>query len=167
MHKSSKLIQSGIGLFMTGSNGVGKTYVLSMMLKDFVCTGYPSFFITADDLFAMKTDGWSDPVEKARFNKKVKNSRLLVVDDIGKEFGNRLTKQVFESLIRYRVQNSLTTFVSSNKTLDELGDEYGRSFRSLLDESFILENVEADDVRPTALTERVKEAELGWSRPIM
>lgn len=165
--KADQYIAASIGLLLTGANGIGKTMVLTLLLKDMIHKGYKCFFTTADDLFAMKTDGWTDSTEKARFNDKVKNSKVLVVDDAGKEFSNRVTKQTFDSLIRYRSQNALTTLVSSNQSLKQLGAEYGESFVSLISGSYIVRPVTGDDYRPKALDLRLEEINNGWTRPIV
>lgn len=167
MNRLDKYIKSNIGLYLTGDNGTGKTFILCMMLKDLVCMGYKCYFVTADDMFAMKTDGWRDDEEKERYNEKVRNSQILVIDDIGKEFTNRLTKQSFESLIRYRVQNSLTTLISSNLPEKQLAAEHGTSFRSLIKGSFLIAEAKGDDFRPIALEKRIEEIDKEWVRPIL
>ena len=167
MKRLDKYIKSNIGLYLTGDNGTGKTFILCMMLKDLVCMGYRCYFVTADDMFSMKTDGWRDDAEKARYNEKVKNAQVLVVDDIGKEFTNKLTKQSFESLIRYRVQNSLTTLISSNLPEKQLAAEHGESFRSLIRGSFLIAEAEGEDFRPAALAKRIEEIDKEWVRPIL
>ena len=164
--KHQQYIDSSIGLMLTGDNGIGKTLILTLLLKDMLKRGYKGFFTTADDLFAMKTDGWTDDMEKKRFEKKVKNSKILVIDDAGKEFANRLTKQVFDSLVRYRSQNALTTLISSNKHLKELGAEYGQSFVSLIKGGYIVQEVDGKDYREQALQIRLGEIDKGWTRPI-
>lgn len=162
-----KYVQSGFGLYLTGSNGIGKTFVLTLILKDLVAMGYRCFFTTADAMFEMKTDGWKDDEEKERYNSKVRNSKILVIDDAGKEFANRLTDQTFESLVRYRAQNSLTTLVSSNQDMVETRAKYGESFYSLITGSFIHYDLSGDDFRPTARDKRLEEIDKNWTRPIL
>lgn len=161
-----RYMKADIGYMLTGANGVGKTLLMSLILKDAICFGYSSYFIAANDLTAMYTDGWSNEETKERFDRKVKNSKILVIDDVGKEYTNSLTKQTFESLVRHRVQSSLVTMVSSNMTEEQMRATYGQSFVSLIDEGFIKKEVRAEDYRPQALQTKIDEAKAGIVRRV-
>jgi DNA replication protein DnaC len=72
--------------------------------------------------------GWKDPAKVREFENEIMKADILVIDDLGKEFKNRLVESVFDKVIRYR---ETPTIVTSNITLHEIANVYGESIYSL------------------------------------
>lgn len=166
---SDHLINSGIGLFLTGSPGTGKTMIASLLLKKLVAHGQRCFFTTFHTLLDYFTAGWTSTEEKAWFDKRVRNAGVLVIDDIGREHKGRIDVAVstLDHVLRSRVASARPTIVTTNLALDELAEIYTRNAASLLTEGAIPITFAGEDYRPTQQGNVVAEAKRGLTRPIV
>lgn len=162
------LIEGGIGLLYYGQWGTGKTMLANLIAKDCVKLGYSTYFVTFAEMVDMFTKGWGDNRERAYFESRVVNSRVLVLDDVGKEFRakNNLSESTFDHVLRQRVLNLRPTIVTTNMDLNDLDEGYGRAIFSLLRERSIQVKADGDDWRGRASARSLKEAQQGWRRPI-
>ena len=111
--------ESPKGLYLTGSFGSGKTYLIAALLNEMakkktVCAlvYYPEF------LRSLKASFQTDYSEKFNF---IKKAPILLLDDIGAENESNWSRdEVLGPILQYRMQNHLTTFFTSNLTIDEL-----------------------------------------------
>ena len=109
------------GLYLTGNFGSGKTYLLSAMLNELAKNGhkvaivyYPEF------LRSLKESMYDSEDFNMKFN-RVKNSELLLIDDIGAEALTPWARdEVLGTILQYRMNNDLKTFFTSNLTIKEL-----------------------------------------------
>ena len=107
------------GLYLTGSFGSGKTYLIAALLNEMAkkkthcaLVYYPEF------LRSLKSSFQTDYSEKFDF---IKKSPVLLLDDIGAENESNWSRdEVLGPILQYRMQNHLPTFFTSNLTLDEL-----------------------------------------------
>lgn len=166
-HKN--MVRSGIGLFMFGDYGTGKTMVSSLIAKELVKLGYRTFFVTFTEMIDMFTKGWGDTTERAKFERRVVNSRVLVLDDIGKEFRakNNLAESTFDHVLRQRAIQSRPTFITTNMSSKEVERGYGSAILSLLLERSIRVTFEGVDWRENANQRSLEEISKGWRRPII
>lgn len=124
--------RDGRGLFLVGSVGTGKTSILAYIAYRLArYAGYnrsPSEpenseywqsavfdklkFITATGLFNMFF-GWRDN-DIADMIKKLVESPILMIDDLGREYRSDFPTSRFEEFIEHRYANELTTIVTSN-----------------------------------------------------
>lgn len=107
------------GLYLHGSFGSGKTYLVAALLNDMAkkkvkcaCVYYPEF------LRDLKASFKTDYEEKFRYIKKVP---LLLLDDIGAENVSNFSRdEILGPILQYRMEENLPTFFTSNLTLEEL-----------------------------------------------
>lgn len=107
------------GLYLSGSFGSGKSYIISAMMNELVKDGfscamiyYPEFLRILKSSF--KTD-FEDQFDYAR------KSDLLLLDDIGAENSTDWSRdEILGPILQYRMDNNLATFFTSNLTKDEL-----------------------------------------------
>ena len=107
------------GLYLTGSFGSGKTYLVAALLNEMAKKGircalvyYPEF------LRSLKSSFQTDYSEKFDF---IKTSPIILLDDIGAENESNWSRdEVLGPILQYRMQNHLPTFFTSNLTLEEL-----------------------------------------------
>lgn len=159
--------ENGIGMCLLGSNGIGKTTAVSLLCKSLVAKRQTVYFTTYQKLVSMLGDTFYDESAKARYNEKILRSSFLAIDDIGKEFSNRLTQNAIDNVLRERVQASRPTFLTSNMTKRELFHEYGRaSFSLIVEGSVIFEMTGRGDVREAVKRERLDRARQGVIPPI-
>ena len=107
------------GIYLNGSFGSGKTYILSALLNSLAnkgvkcaCVYFPEF------LRDLKASFKTDYEEKFNFIKKVP---ILLLDDIGAENVSNFSRdEILGPILQYRMDEGLPTFFTSNLTIEEL-----------------------------------------------
>jgi DNA replication protein DnaC len=162
------LINGGTGLMFLGGFGTGKTMTMNLLLKELLWDKYNVYATTFTSMIEMFTAGWKSMEEQALFQKKVKQSKVLLLDDIGKEMRtrNNLAESTFDDVLRSRVQDGRPTFITSNMTIEEMGQGYGSAVFSLLQEVSIVHEFSGDDYRQKSNQRLLDEALSGIVRPI-
>lgn len=161
----------GLGLFLYGTgNGTGKTLIATLLLKRFIAQGLSGYWTTFNQLIDSYTATWRDAEERDWFERNVRNTQVLVLDDIGKEAAGRknTVDAAIDSLLRTRVQNGLVTIATSNYSpLDQRWNErYTRALGSLFAESCIpVEFGDGKDWRDDATQRTLQELRAGLTRP--
>lgn len=109
------------GLYLYGSFGVGKTYLMAYLARELsekcqvgtTLLHFPSFSVDIKNAINTGT-------VKAMID-EVKASPVLVLDDIGAEqFSAWLRDDVLQVILQYRMQEELPTFFTSNFSLEDL-----------------------------------------------
>lgn len=159
-------IKRGMGLMFLGPYGAGKTMIANLALKSFVRQGYTCFATTFAQTIEMFTAGWRSANEKQRFQRRFVGSEVLLLDDVGRE-DTSLSETTLDNILRTRVQYGRPTFLTSNLTLDEIGQGYGAAILSLLRENSILFNFSGEDFRAEANARTIEEIKAGEVRPIV
>ena len=112
------------GLYLTGSFGVGKTYLLAAtaneLAKHDVATTlvhFPSFAVEMKNSIRNNEAG-------AKIN-AVKKAPVLMLDDIGADaMSTWVRDDVLGVILEYRMQEELPTFFSSNFSMDQLEKQH-------------------------------------------
>lgn len=107
------------GLYLTGSFGSGKTYLIAALFNEMAKKGVRSALIYYPEfLRSLKASFNSNYIEQFNYIKKIP---LLLLDDIGAEnCSNWARDEVLGPILQYRMESHLPTFFTSNLTLDEL-----------------------------------------------
>lgn len=167
----------GIGAYLYGSSGSGKSAIAFLLAKTFLLHGIETFAIDGPN-FLSRMQGWSDPEKLERFVTRLMNAPVLLVDELGKE-GVSLTKEwerdqernaktrvQIERVFQHRIDERLTTIVTSNLSPDSMKAKFG---------SFVIESIsnngeviDGSTPEPWHANERARtraEAELNIRRP--
>ena len=133
-------------LYLTGSFGSGKTYLISALFNELakqnvssVIVYFPEFLRTLKSSFNDIENSYNE-----RFN-YVKNAKLLLIDDIGAE--NLTTwgrDEILGTILQYRMQENLPTFFTSNLNMKEL------------EEHLSITTSSSDKVKARRIIERIK-----------
>jgi len=150
----------GLGLLLIGEPGHGKTTLASVIGQtlirlspkevwgptDQVITR-PVFFADYPKLLRLQKRQWSDEdeTEKSLIDciygeaKPGDNVRLLILDDLGKEYrtASGWSENTFDALLRARYNAGLPTIVTTNTPMGEWADTYGDSMASFAHEAFV------------------------------
>lgn len=107
------------GLYLNGSFGCGKTYLVAACFNELSKKGIKSAIIYWPEflrnLKASFDDGFKD-----KFN-YIKKVPLLLIDDIGAENVTEWGRdEILGTILQYRMEEGLTTFFTSNLNYDEL-----------------------------------------------
>lgn len=134
-------------LYLTGSFGSGKTYLISALFNELakqnvssVIVYFPEFLRTLKSSFNDIENSYNE-----RFN-YVKNAKLLLIDDIGAE--NLTTwgrDEILGTILQYRMQENLPTFFTSNLNMKEL------------EEHLSITTSSSDKVKARRIIERIKQ----------
>lgn len=112
------------GLYLNGSFGCGKTYLVSAAFNELAKDGYKSAIIFWPEfLIELKGSFTTDFKEKYDYIKKIP---LLLIDDIGAENTTEWSRdEILCPLVQYRMENHLTIFFTSNLNIEELEEHFG------------------------------------------
>jgi DNA replication protein DnaC len=165
-----KYVSRGMGLLLTGDFGTGKTMLSTMTLKEYVKLGYSCYSTTFASMVELFTAGWYDEDAKKYFAKKIMQSEVLLLDDLGRELKtkNKLSESTFDDVLRNRVEAGRPTFITTN--LDphtELVSGYGGAILSLLKEKSVHFPFQGEDYRLKANQRELSEIDRGEVRPIV
>lgn len=149
LDKYSENKKNGLGGFLWGQNGGGKTYLLNTLLKTlFIERKKEVSLISFQSIIANYTKNWKGEGDWA----KLQSVEVLAIEELGKEFrassiSQDLVVAATDALLRYRVQRLKPTWITTNLKPAELYDIYGPSISSLMKESMILIEVKGEDYR--------------------
>lgn len=111
------------GLYLSGSFGSGKSYILSALLNELSLKGYKcvniNYPLLLNKLKASFSDyNYNDVMEE------IMTCDVLLIDDIGAENNSPWSRdEVLGTILQYRMDRDLTTFFTSNFTINELETE--------------------------------------------
>ena len=142
--------KEGKGLYFYGNNGVGKTTLACMILKECYTYRYTCKRITFMDYVSLYTRAWGDNEMKQEVEeeiKKLKSKEFLCIEEIGKENDTKVAVNVLEDLLRYREDNSLPTIICTNLSPRVIKERYGNSIYSLMKGNCVPIKVTGEDRR--------------------
>lgn len=148
------------GLFLYGSNGVGKTMLSSIILKEAYRHRYTSRRSTFVEYVDKYTKVWNakSADEKATLEDELytyyKAVEFLVLEEVGKEIDSKVSAPILEDLLRYREDNGLVTIVCTNLNTSLMTERYGESCISLLKGNTTPVMIECEDKRATIFKKR-------------
>ena len=132
------------GIYLTGSFGSGKTYLIAALFNEMAKKGEKSVLIYYPEfLRSLKASFGSDFNERFEYIRRIP---LLLLDDIGAEnCSNWSRDEILGPLLQYRMENHLPTFFTSNLTLSEL------------EKSLSITSSGVDKVKARRIIERIKQ----------
>ena len=138
------------GLYLTGSFGSGKTYLIAALFNEMAKRGVRSALIYYPELLrSLKSSFSSDYEERFRYIKRVP---LLLLDDIGAENVTAWSRdEVLGPILQYRMEEGLSTFFTSNLNLEEL------------ESNFIIKSSSLEKVKARRIMERIKQLTISLS----
>ena len=145
-----KVYKEGKGIYFFGKNGVGKTTLACMILKECYTYRYTCKRITFMDYVSLYTRAWGDSVAKQEVEEevnKIKSREFLCIEEIGKENDTKVSVNVLEDLLRYREDNSLPTIICTNLSPKAIKERYGNSIYSLMKGNCVPIKVTGEDKR--------------------
>lgn len=130
-------------VFMHGPVGTGKTYAMAALIRRYVYEGYKCQRINFDD-FCVKVRSTMGPAAtKTEWDliEPLKQIDKLFIDDLGirSKRETDFAYVTFYSLLNKRQERMLPTFISSNKTIDQLAKSFDARVASRLKTALIIE----------------------------
>lgn len=107
------------GLYLSGSFGCGKTYLISALFNELAKKGYKSSIIFWPE-FLRDLKASFDYDFREKFE-TIKTTPILLIDDIGSEVVTPWSRdEVLCTILQYRMQEHLPTFFTTNFNKEEL-----------------------------------------------
>ena len=160
-----KYIRRGIGVYLWGPPGAGKTMIATLILKDLIRKGHAGFSATMAGMVESFTAGWGGNTdEKSWFTGKFLSSQILVLDELRRD--NRLAESTFDHILRTRVNEGRPTIITTNLTPGELESGYGSSILSLIVQQSIEVNLNRQNYRPEAHDNVMNEIDRDEIKPL-
>lgn len=123
------------GLYLHGSFGTGKTFMLGVLAKELADRGYEVIMVHYPQFTQEMKNSISDQTtfEKLEMYKHIP---ILILDDIGAEQNSSwLRDDILGVILQHRMQEELTTFFTSNMPMDQLEkDHFAFSDRGAVEE---------------------------------
>ena len=146
-----EMFDDKINLILYGSNGSGKTYLSSLIVKEAYRRRYTSFRVTLKSFIDMHFKRDKDELIAEKLDEII-NAEFLVIDEVGKETFDKsqLNITVLEELLRERDTQGKPTIICTNLPLEGRGglyEQYGKSIQSLIDGNFVKIKFEGEDNR--------------------
>ena len=132
------------GIYLHGSFGSGKTYLISALFNELAKSGTTSVIIHTPELLRSLKDSFSTDYSEKFY--LLKQTPLLLLDDIGAEYLTAWGRdEVIEPILQYRMDEGLPTFFTSNFTILELEKHFTTASNSI------------DKVKARRIIERIKQ----------
>lgn len=114
------------GLYIHGPYGVGKTHLMGAMANSFADIGQPVTLVHFPSFAIELRNGISNPtIDNQKRLEVVQKASILVLDDIGAEsLTSWLRDDILSAILEYRMQNELSTFFTSNFSMNQLEKEH-------------------------------------------
>lgn len=108
------------GLYLSGSFGSGKSYIVSALLNELSNKGYKTVNVYYPLLLKRLKASFSE-YNYDEVLDEIMNCDVLLLDDIGAENNSAWARdEVLGTILQHRMNNDLTTFFTSNFTINEL-----------------------------------------------
>jgi DNA replication protein DnaC len=108
-------------LVLTGDYGCGKTHLAASIANERASMGQPALFVVVPDLLDHLRATFS-PTSQVRFDRRfeeVKNSPLLILDDLGTESASPWAREKLFQLLNYRYNARLPTIITMAQPIEE------------------------------------------------
>jgi DNA replication protein DnaC len=137
-------------LLLFGDTGIGKTFLSNCIARELLETSHSVIYLTAIELF--------QKFEQQDFNKPdtstatldssyILDCDLLIIDDLGTEFGNSYTNSRLFYCINERILRQKSVIISTNLSLSDIRNLYSERVFSRLTSSYTMLKLVGDDIR--------------------
>ena len=137
-------------LYFYGTPGTGKTFMASCIANRLLQEGYTVVYHSAYKLFQFMEDFKFNRIDRENNNEmfeKIYNCDLLIIDDLGTEFGTSYTCSVLFDILNTRILNGKSTIISSNLGINSIEKKYTDRVSSRIMGYFDVIRFHGEDIR--------------------
>lgn len=133
--------------------------ILGMNASDYGLNARPIYYMTYPEFLSKKKSTFdADPEDKKQMVYEIDglhgrskfdflNVRVLVIDDLGKEYGSKYDDASFDEILRARYDKALPTIVTTNVMLENWEAQYRDAMASFANEAFVRVPILSSDLR--------------------
>ena len=139
-------------LFLSGSTGLGKTFLSACIARTVSENGFSVVYDTAGEVFArFETQKFSRDEEDAREarddTRRYLKCDLLILDDLGSEMTTPFVQSALYQLVNSRLTAEKRTVISSNLTMEDVRRRYSPQITSRLEGEYRVLPFFGEDIR--------------------
>ena len=136
-------------LLFYGSTGLGKTFLSNCIAKEILDLGFSVIYVSSGQLFSIleRHRFGKDSLDAVNYISTLMNAELLIIDDLGTEFTNKLVQSELFNILNTRILHKKSTIISTNIPLLELEEHYNRRIFSRIVGEFTSFNFIGRDIR--------------------
>lgn len=135
-------LQYGQDVFFYGDVGVGKTWAMAAMIKKYTFEGYECERINFDDFCVNIRSTYAPAATQTECDviEPLKHIDKLFIDDLGlrSKQESDFAYTTFFSLLNKRQERMLPTFISSNKSIEQLSQSFDNRIGSRLRTALVI-----------------------------
>jgi len=135
--QQAKALETGFGLFLQGTNGSGKSFIATLILKHALRKGYSGYFILMSDLVNSTFIALRDEEVRRDLEQLIVRTDFLVIDEIDKGFQdqNDNIQKMLLPLFKKRCDYfKKPLIVTSNVDKSNIGQTVGKTIAAMFTE---------------------------------
>ena len=147
-------------LLFYGDAGLGKTFLCNCIAREILNSGYLVIYVTAPQLFKKIEDRRFGSGEEEYADTQldlIYDADLLIIDDLGSEFGTVVTKAELFNILNSRLLEKKPMLISTNLNYEQFRDAYSDRIYSRVFGSFKLLKFFGEDIRALKKRRAVKQ----------
>lgn len=137
----------GENICLCGACGLGKTHLALAAGGEVALKGYTVIYDTAQSLLSRLVRENMSWDKESEYTDNVFECDLLIMDDLGTEFGSPSTYAVLGNLIDSRIRSGKSTVITTNMLVPELEKKYDPHLISRIRGNFNMCLLAGDDIR--------------------
>ena len=145
----------GLGMFLWGANGCGKTMLMNCAFKELIKQGQKVHIFSLTEIVNKYTASWYSSEDRQELHRILLKADFLGIDEFGKNvdadgeanYIPDIVKRVIDEVIRYRVQMNKPLWITSNTEPKYIKKVFTEDIASLLREAVIAVHVTGKDFR--------------------
>ena len=144
-------LNKSTNLLFVGEPGLGKTFLSSAIAERVSARGFSVVYDTANRLFSQfEQDKFGKSADAEAVQEEISrylSCDLLILDDLGTELTTSFVVSALYTLINTRILQNKPTIITSNYSLEALGDRYSPQIMSRLEGEFAKVTFVGQDIR--------------------
>ena len=109
------------GIYLHGNFGSGKSYLIAALFNELAKKDIKSTIVYFPELLRSLKSGFGNDNEFDRRFEEIKETPILLIDDIGAEKVTEWSRdEILGNILQYRMDSNLPTFFTSNLSIEEL-----------------------------------------------
>lgn len=150
-------LSKGLGLFLCGSSGVGRTFFGCWILMKALKMGHSVHFFRLSELVELAFEALKDEEQKFELDLLATSIDFLMIDDVDKRIPTTTASYLAERFFRQRHYAGKPLIVTSGIVLERLSHVLDKSICEVLEESLVQIVLVGKSFRPAVRRDAIKQ----------